>query len=586
MSPFDKLDDFSHIDLTAGVTEVSSTPVASGGYAEVFRCQCNGIDVALKVFHHIRFNPDVLARIINREVKHWSMFSHGNILPLRGVFYRDKFGWPSLVTPWMKNGTINEYLAGNFEADICGLVYELSDAVDFVHSNNIVHGDIRGANILVTDDGRAQLADFGLSRSVLEEQNVLTSYNVTGSLRWMAIEYFDIPDDIDNSSGEKNPSIHPRRTKPSDVWSFGMTVLEILTGNYPYFGIPHMAVMLAIANGKLPKFPESTRLESGPQETILRGICNECWVRKPELRPKMSDIAFSLRITKILPKSKRQSPTATSSRCDSTEGKGVPSVTPHPSTPPTEMHELGKVHKSTGGASLSSDNAVHIPSTNPNPRNDSSPPSVAGLPRSPDGSTSNSARPPRARRWTTPPPTPESLLQSSTEGASDHNANEPRFKDDLTVYRIKLNEYLQAKGVDTSTDVDFKSYSEGQSNAPMWTVICYLRGVEQGRSSDSKKKIAKEFACKNAFTKLCQTDPSPPDANSITYMYHFKRWLATNNLNDKCRWESDFGGECHSPTWTSKFYLDGEEFGHGIGHTKSDAEEEAAEATGRMLNAE
>ncbi|EJD06836.1 kinase-like protein, partial [Fomitiporia mediterranea MF3/22] len=86
----------------------------------------------------------------------------------------------------------------------------------------VVHGDIKAQNILITQGHQTLLADFGLSR--ICEAAGFTTQTVNGSCRWMATELLRV-------SAEDRPT---QTTTVSDVWSFGMTILEVLTGKPPF----------------------------------------------------------------------------------------------------------------------------------------------------------------------------------------------------------------------------------------------------------------------------------------------------------------------------------------------------------------
>jgi len=142
-----------------------------------------------------------------REAWTWSRLKHKNVVPLWGIAdYRDLFHGAAsqlcMISPWEKLGNAedffkkdeNERFKGPFLLDIArGLLY--------LHSAEplpIIHGDLKGSNILVTTDPdglgcRAQLSDFGLSRMALEmESNVATTSTVfNGNIRWLAWERVD-----------------------------------------------------------------------------------------------------------------------------------------------------------------------------------------------------------------------------------------------------------------------------------------------------------------------------------------------------------------------------------------------------------
>jgi len=89
--------------------------------------------------------------------------------------------------------------------------------LDYLHAHGIIHGDLNGGNVLVSKDGTSCLADFGLSR-ILNEHGFTTTAQTQGTARWMAPELFR----------------NEKTTIESDIWAFGMTMLEIFRGQRPY----------------------------------------------------------------------------------------------------------------------------------------------------------------------------------------------------------------------------------------------------------------------------------------------------------------------------------------------------------------
>ncbi|KAJ7145907.1 kinase-like domain-containing protein [Mycena epipterygia] len=122
---------------------------------------------------------------------------------------------PSLciVLPWMGNGTILTHLQENGIQHVIKLLWEVSQGLQYLHSHNVVHGDLRGANILVTRDWSACLTDFGLS---LYSDLSGRSTSRGGSVRWMAPELI--------APEEFNVSF--RRTSCSDIYAFGCLCVE------------------------------------------------------------------------------------------------------------------------------------------------------------------------------------------------------------------------------------------------------------------------------------------------------------------------------------------------------------------------
>ncbi|KAK0223864.1 kinase-like domain-containing protein, partial [Armillaria fumosa] len=156
------------------------------------------------------------------EARIWSTLSHPNILPFFGA-NADLFApYTCLASPWMSNGNIISFLEQNPYHDRLKSITEIADGLKYLHNLDpiIIHSDIRGANIILTDDFTCCLANFGTSFAVekvdafpLTKTQKLQSPNP--SLRWMAPELI--------RSGEQTQLQAASR----DVYSFGCMMIEV-----------------------------------------------------------------------------------------------------------------------------------------------------------------------------------------------------------------------------------------------------------------------------------------------------------------------------------------------------------------------
>ncbi|KDQ07608.1 hypothetical protein BOTBODRAFT_91957, partial [Botryobasidium botryosum FD-172 SS1] len=210
------------------------------------------------------------------EVYVWRKLRHPNILPLIGLCTLDSVTY--MVSPWMANGNAFDYVRRNPGADRLDLLAQAADGFKFLHDSNptIVHGDIRGPNVLISASGTVCIADFGLSHVVEEASkfSYSTSWKRAGSYAWMAPEL--LGDD---------PS--PRSTE-TDVFSFGRMIVELVTGEQPFFYLPSMAsVLIAVVNGKTPRKPEPGSITCEFSEELW-ALAEECYAVEANSRPHMS----------------------------------------------------------------------------------------------------------------------------------------------------------------------------------------------------------------------------------------------------------------------------------------------------------
>lgn len=137
------------------------------------------------------------------------------------------------------------------------------------------------ANILVNDDGTPCLADFGLSATCKNGASLTSALDGGGTIRWMAVEQFRRESGGPASSHGKGVVA----TEPTDKWSFGMVVLELLTGDMPFPEIPaDGAVMLALLDGKRPQRPGRAAARRGLSSVLWQWM-HQCWSAHPSQRP-------------------------------------------------------------------------------------------------------------------------------------------------------------------------------------------------------------------------------------------------------------------------------------------------------------
>ncbi|KAF9239099.1 kinase-like protein, partial [Melanogaster broomeanus] len=195
---------------------------------------------------------------LGREIKIWLNLNHINVLPLFGTTMR--FGrFPAMVCPWLENGSLSSYLEREDDklttVQRFILLSDVAAGLHYLHSRSIVHGDLSGSNVLIQSDGRASIADFGLSTLMTElgGSTISTSLRQRGTLRWAAPELLHL--NLQVSADEENSPDVPS-TPGSDTYSFGRIMLQVLTGKIPYYYYRRdERVMLAISQDETPIRP-------------------------------------------------------------------------------------------------------------------------------------------------------------------------------------------------------------------------------------------------------------------------------------------------------------------------------------------
>ena len=196
--------------------------LGSGSFGDVWlaRNLLADVDVAIKFYGTL---DESGLQTFRNEFRVAYKLRHPNLL---NIAHFDVFkNCPYLVMPYCENGSMRQYVGRMQESDVWKFISDVTSGLAFLHSQQppIVHQDIKPDNILITSDGRYVISDFGISRSLRTElsrtNNVSTS---SGTLAYMGPERF---------------SERPLTVLASDIWAFGMTLYEVLTGDVLWEGM-------------------------------------------------------------------------------------------------------------------------------------------------------------------------------------------------------------------------------------------------------------------------------------------------------------------------------------------------------------
>ncbi|ELU40226.1 Vegetative incompatibility protein [Rhizoctonia solani AG-1 IA] len=252
--------DFSPYMDTAQDTAVL---MSGGGFGDIWKGQLHdGSKVAIKAWRASLIEQcdyKTLKRA-TREIYYWSKMKHENIHELLGVivFMGHSFG---MVSEWMENGNLHEYLRKEPSADSYQLSTQIASGLAYVHSNDML-------NVLISSNGTAKLTDFGLS--TMAESSIGFSATTTAQAPELLLK-------------------ETARSKMSDVYALGM---EAFTGAVPYY--PECSrdfqVLLAVQQGVLPTRPVS-QLPNDSKGDQMWSLLETCWDREPDARPSAIEVA-------------------------------------------------------------------------------------------------------------------------------------------------------------------------------------------------------------------------------------------------------------------------------------------------------
>ncbi|EIW54918.1 kinase-like protein, partial [Trametes versicolor FP-101664 SS1] len=225
--------------------------------------------VAVKRIRLEGLKEDEISQLM-REVDLIRYLSHPSIVQYEGMSRDDT--WLNIVLEnvleYVENvslgqtlkafGKLNERLVANY-------VVKILEGLHFLHQNDVVHCDLRAANILTTKNGNVKLSDFGNSLNVRAMEREMK--HVAAMPNWMAPEVIELKGVL---------------TK-SDIWSLACTVIELLTGRPPYADISNIiSVMFRIVEDERPPLPECSE--------SLQSFLKWCFNRDPIKRPNAEQL--------------------------------------------------------------------------------------------------------------------------------------------------------------------------------------------------------------------------------------------------------------------------------------------------------
>ncbi|KAJ7066618.1 Pkinase-domain-containing protein [Mycena amicta] len=197
-----------------------------------------------------------------REVDLVKSLSHPSIVKYEGMA-RDE-DTLSIVLEYAENGSLGQTLKAFGKLNerlVASYVVKILEGLHYLHSSDVVHCDLKAANILTTKNGNVKLSDFGVSLNLRAMEREIK--DVAGTPNWMAPEVIEL----------KGAS--PK----SDIWSLACTVVELLTGRPPYAEIANsMSVMFRIVEDTMPPLPEGC-------SPSLQDFLKQCFNKNPAQRP-------------------------------------------------------------------------------------------------------------------------------------------------------------------------------------------------------------------------------------------------------------------------------------------------------------
>ncbi len=241
--------------------------ISEGGVADVYRARqisehstsveqlaSDDSERAVKVFRPGYAQQASFRDYFMAEAEKIGQFAHPSILPL--LEYGEGEDLLYLVTPYMANGTLDDLLlrvGGHLLAiQALPVMEQLSNAVQYAHNLDVLHGNIKPSNVFIASDGRVLLSDFGIAHGYDDSQQSLTR------IGWGSAEY---------AAPEQSLGVLRR---PSDVYSLGVLLFRILTGSPPFTGQTPVEVLLKHVRQEPPSARSFVTTISDAVDTVLQ----------------------------------------------------------------------------------------------------------------------------------------------------------------------------------------------------------------------------------------------------------------------------------------------------------------------------
>ena len=220
--------------------------IGRGGFGVVYRAFQEAVqrDVAIKIIHPQYANKPNFIRNFQYEARLIARLEHLHIVPLYD-FWRDPEG-AYIVMRWLRGGSLSRLIKKEGPVDLetaVTMVDQIASALQIAHDNDVIHQDMKTANILLDDAHNAYLSDFGIARDLsgATESEIGTDTDVAhGSPEYMA------PEQILNVAVDQR----------SDVYGFGIVLYEMLTGVAPFRSEDDQLILHNQLYDKLPSLQE------------------------------------------------------------------------------------------------------------------------------------------------------------------------------------------------------------------------------------------------------------------------------------------------------------------------------------------
>uniref|UniRef100_A0A8C7H7L8 mitogen-activated protein kinase kinase kinase n=1 Tax=Oncorhynchus kisutch TaxID=8019 RepID=A0A8C7H7L8_ONCKI len=238
--------------------------VGSGAQGAVFLGKLHGQEVAVKKVRDIK----------ETDIRHLRKLKHPNIITFKGICTQAPCYCILMENCYCAQGQLYEVLRAGRNITPSLLIdwaMGMAGGMNYLHLHKIIHRDLKSPNMLITYDDAVKISDFGTSKEMSDKS---TKMSFAGTVAWMAPEVI------------RNEPV----SEKVDIWSFGVVLWEMLTGEVPYKDVDSSAIIWGVGNNSL-NLPVPESCPDG-----FKILLRQCWSSKPRNRPSFRQILLHLDI--------------------------------------------------------------------------------------------------------------------------------------------------------------------------------------------------------------------------------------------------------------------------------------------------